>query len=106
MFIVYIEEAHASNGWQLPVNERQGVVFAKPTSDAEREQVADACVRKLNIEVPAVLDRVDNATERAYTGWPDRLFVIDKDGRVVFKSAPGPFGFDPKGMEAALKAAL
>jgi hypothetical protein len=106
MFIVYIEEAHASNGWQLPVNERQGVVFAKPTSDAEREQVADACVRKLNIEVPAVLDRVDNATERDYTGWPDRLFVIDKDGRVVFKSAPGPFGFDPKAMEAALKAAL
>jgi hypothetical protein len=106
MFIVYIEEAHASDGWQLPVNERQGVVFANPKSEQEREQVADACVRKLNIEIPALLDGVNNATERAYTGWPDRLYVIGKDGRVVFKSAPGPFGFDAKGMEAALKGAL
>jgi hypothetical protein len=76
MFIVYIEEAHASDGWQLPVNERQGVVFANPKSEQEREQVADACVRKLNIEIPALLDGVNNATERAYTGWPDRLYVI------------------------------
>jgi type I thyroxine 5'-deiodinase len=104
MFVVYIEEAHASNGWQLPVNEKQGVVFAKPATDAEREQVAEACVRKLNIEIPALVDRVDNATERAYTGWPDRLYVIDKDGKVVFKSAPGPFGFDAKAMGAALKS--
>jgi len=106
MFVVYIEEAHASNGWQLPVNEKQGVVYAKPVSDAEREQLAEACVRKLNIEIPAVIDGVDNAVERAYTGWPDRLYVIGKDGRVVFKSAPGPFGFDPKAMEAALKVAM
>lgn len=106
MFIIYIEEAHASNGWQLPVNEKQGVVFAKPTSDAEREQVAEACVRKLNIEIPAVLDRLDNATERAYTGWPDRLYVIGKDGRILFKSSPGPFGFDVAAMESALKSAF
>jgi hypothetical protein len=106
MFVVYIEEAHASDGWQLPVNERQGVVFANPKSDQERESVADACVRKLNIEIPALLDGVNNAAERAYTGWPDRLYVIGKDGRVVYKSAPGPFGFDAKGMEAALKGAL
>ena len=106
MFVVYIEEAHASDGWQLPVNERQGVVFANPVSAQEREQVAEACVRKLNIEIPAILDRVDNSTERAYTGWPDRLYVIGKDGRVVFKSTPGPFGFDAKAMETVLKGAL
>jgi len=30
--------------------------------------------------------------EAAYTGWPDRLHVIDVDGRVAYKSRPGPFG--------------
>src|SRR5262245_32506078 len=104
MFVVYIEEAHAGDGWQLPVNERQGVVYVNPKSDLARDQVAEACVRKLNIEIPAVLDKVDNSTERAYTGWPDRLYVIGKDGRIVFKSAPGPYGFDSKAMEAALKS--
>ena len=30
----------------------------------------------------------DNVTERAYTGWPDRFYVIDQDGRVSYKSSP------------------
>lgn len=105
-YIVYIEEAHASDGWQLPVNLRQDVIYANPKSDEERSQVAGACVRKLNIAIPALLDGIDNRTERAYTGWPDRLYVIDRQGRVTFKSAPGPYGFAPLEMEKALRKVL
>ena len=44
----------------------------------------------------------DDATERAYTAWPERLYLIDRDGRIAYKSAPGPFGFKPAALEAAL----
>ena len=101
--MVYIEEAHTSDLWQLPANEKQGVVFATPRTDGERNDLASACVRNLKIDLPAVVDGLDNFTERAYTAWPDRLVVIDKYGRVAFKSAPGPFGFRPADMEAALR---
>lgn len=101
--MVYIEEAHASDFWQLPVNEKQGVVYTAPRSDDERAGLAAACVRNLKIDIPAVVDRLDNLTERAYTGWPDRLVVIDRYGRIAYKSRPGPFGFRPGEMEAALK---
>jgi hypothetical protein len=57
----------------------------------------------LKIEIPALIDNIDNSTEKAYSAWPDRLYVIDKQGRVAFKSAPGPFGFTPKQMEVALR---
>jgi len=87
-------------------NVRQGVVFANPTSFDERTHVADACVRKLNIHIPALIDGLDNGTDAAYTGWPDRLYVIDRDGRVAYKSTPGPFGFHPEDMEAALTRAI
>ena len=87
-------------------NVRQGIVFASPRDYGERTGVADACVRKLNIRIPALLDTFDNATERAYTGWPDRLYVIDKEGRVVFKSRPGPFGFHPADVRKALASLL
>ena len=100
--MVYIEEALTSDLWQLPANEKQGVVFATPRTDVERGDLASACVRSLKIDLPAVVDGLDNFTERAYTAWPDRLVVIDKYGRVAFKSAPGPFGFRPSDMEAAL----
>jgi type I thyroxine 5'-deiodinase len=60
-------------------------------------------VRKLGIKFPAVIDGIDNRTEVAYTGWPDRLYLIDRDGKVAYKSRPGPFGFKPDQLEAAIK---
>jgi Iodothyronine deiodinase len=102
-FAVYIQEAHPSDIWQMSSNVRQGVVFRDPRTDAERNQVAGSCVRKLGIRFPALIDGVDNTVERQYTGWPDRLYLIDREGRVVYKSPPGPFGFRPAELEAALR---
>jgi type I thyroxine 5'-deiodinase len=101
-YAVYIEEAHPSDIWQMGSNVREGVVFRNPRSDGERFQVAESCVRTLGIRFPALIDGVDNTVERLYTGWPDRLYLIDREGRVVFKTAPGPFGFHPAGLAEAL----
>lgn len=101
--MVYIEEAHTSDLWQLPVNEKQGVVYTAPRTGEDRDSLAAACVRNLKIDIPAVVDGMDNRVERAYTAWPDRLVVIDREGRVAYKGKPGPFGFDPAAMEAVLK---
>jgi iodothyronine deiodinase-like protein len=99
---VYILEAHPSDVWQMQSNVRDNVVFASPKSYEEREYVAGACVRKLGIKFPAVLDGFENSTEKAYTGWPDRIYLIDSNGRVAYKSTPGPFGFRPEELRSAL----
>jgi hypothetical protein len=78
------------------------VVFASPRSEEERGFVAGACVRKLGIEIPAVLDEFGNSTEQAYTAWPDRLYLIDSTGRVAYKSKPGPFGFNADELQTAV----
>jgi Iodothyronine deiodinase len=104
--VVYIQEAHPSDLWQLPSNIKDEVIFSSPKTFDERVDVASACVRKLGIEFPALLDRIEDSTEKAYTGWPDRLYVIDRQGRVAYKSDPGPYGFTPKHMEAVLKTTL
>lgn len=83
-------------------NIKDKVVFASPRSEDERGMVAGSCVRKLGIKFPAVLDEFGNSTERAYTGWPERIYLIDTSGRVVYKSKPGPFGFKPPELESAL----
>ena len=84
-------------------NVREGVVFQNPRTDGERVQVAESCVRRLGIRFPALIDGIDNSVERLYTGWPDRLMLIDREGRLVYKSEPGPFGFEPSQLEAALR---
>jgi type I thyroxine 5'-deiodinase len=102
-YVVYIKEAHPSNAWQMASNIRDNVIFADPATNEERSAIAGTCVRRLGLEIPALMDDLQNSTEAAYTGWPDRLYVIGADGRVVFKSSAGPFGFDPHGVELALQ---
>ena len=83
-------------------NIKDKVIFASPKNEEERAFLAGACVRKLGLKFPAVLDEFGNSAERAYTGWPDRLYLIDAQGRVAYKSKPGPFGFKPDDLSAAL----
>jgi hypothetical protein len=100
---VYILEAHPSDVWQMESNIKDQVVFASPKDYEERSQVAGACVRKLGIKFPALIDGFENSTEKAYTGWPDRIYLIDAKGRVAYKSRPGPFGFKPQELRSALE---
>ena len=102
-FIVYIGEAHPSDAWQVPNNLKDRVIVASPANAREREAVADVCMTKLGLAIPAIVDTFDDATERAYTGWPERLYLIDRTGRIAYKSRPGPYGFTLAGLEAALQ---
>jgi type I thyroxine 5'-deiodinase len=83
-------------------NVKDNIVFASPKNEEERAVLAGTCVRKLGIKIPAVLDEFGNSTDHAYTGWPDRLYLIDATGRVAYKSKPGPFGFKPEELKTAL----
>jgi hypothetical protein len=102
-YVVYIQEAHPVDLWQVSSNVKEGVLFSSPKSDSERAETANVCVAKLAIKIPALVDGIDNRVERAYTGWPDRLYVIGTDGRLRYKSAAGPFGFSTKELEEELK---
>src|ERR1700761_5064726 len=86
-------------------NVHDHVLSPSPKNQDERFNVAGACVRRLGIKFPALVDGFDNRVETAYTGLRDRLYLIAPGGRVLFKSKPGPFGFDPKLLAEALKNA-
>ena len=90
----------------MPSNVRDEVVYASPTSLEERADLAGICVTRLGIKLPAIVDDFDDAVEKAYSGWPDRLYVVDREGRIAYKSKPGPFGFKPEDLEGALKGVL
>ena len=105
-YAVYILEAHPTDVWELQSNVRDKVLFRSPRDEEERASVAGACVRKLGIKFPAVVDSFDNRIETAYTGWPDRLYLIATDNSVLYKSKPGPFGFHPQDLAGALQKAV
>ena len=64
--------------------------------------LAGTCLTNLGIEMPALVDTIENRTEIAYTAWPDRIYVVDSNGRIAFKSDAGPFGFKTELLSEAL----
>ena len=43
----------------MQINEREGVVFAQPTTMGERGEIAEACTLGLKIEMSMLLDEID-----------------------------------------------
>lgn len=103
-FIVYIKEAHPEEGWVMKTNRRAGIVVNDPRSAEERAEVAQTCMVRMNTSIPAVVDGIDNDTARQYGGWPDRLYLIGRDGHIAYQGEQGPFGFKPELLEKAIEA--
>jgi hypothetical protein len=98
-FVVYIREAHPTDSAR-PDRETN---IASPRTLEERAEVATTCSAALELgAIPLLIDGMDDATERAYSAWPDRLFLVDAEGKVAFAGAQGPRGFVPEELEAAI----
>ena len=105
-YVVYIREAHPTDGWALESNRNEQVEFAQPQTLDERQEVASACTLRLNLSIPTLVDAMDNAADRAYNGWPERLYVLSAGGRVAYQGGKGPYGFDPEELDRFLQAFL
>ncbi|MBX9627452.1 MAG: deiodinase family protein [Gemmataceae bacterium] len=100
--LVYVREAHPSDGWGMESNTKAGVKLKQPLTLGERVQACDQFCRKLKPAMPVAVDDIADPVGTAYSGMPARLYVIDEKGVVVYKSGRGPFGFKPGEMEQAL----
>src|SRR5271154_1192220 len=99
---IYVREAHPTDGWPLPSNEKAGIALSQPTDPGERFAVAKKCCTLLRMTIPLLVDELDDRVGRWYSGMPDRLYLIDRDGRVAYKGGRGPFGFNPGELEQSL----
>ena len=96
---VYIKEAHPEDEWQMDSNEKENVCYPQPTTLAQRVGIANDFVKRFSYDVPIAVDDIDNRANALYAGWPERFYVIDERGTVVYKGKPGPFGFKPEEVE-------
>jgi type I thyroxine 5'-deiodinase len=100
--MVYVREAHPSDSnWADPAQP-----IADPTTLAERGAVASQCCAELGLSLPTVVDDMQDTVNQRYRAWPERIYVIDRDGRIAYRGGIGPFGFAPKEAERALEQVL
>ena len=101
--LVYIREAHAEDEWAMESNRADGVSLIQPRTADERCDAACALVERLDIGVPTLVDDMDDTVGRAYGAWPERIYVIEADGRIGYQGGYGPFDFEPAEAAAFLE---
>ena len=101
---VYIKEAHAQDEWQMASNEKENVCYRQPRTLAERVAIANDFVRRFHYDVPVAVDAMDNPANALYAGWPERFYIVDPTGVIVYKGKTGPFGYRPEEVQAWLEA--
>ena len=101
-FVVYIREAHAIDS-RLPM---EFGMIEDPVTGLERMAVASQCMADLDLPIPAIVDQMDDAVNLAYRAWPDRLYLVGKDGKIAYSGGPGPFMFLPEELNTAIEKEL
>jgi type I thyroxine 5'-deiodinase len=96
---IYIREAHAADSkWPA-----QHVTINQPKTDEERHEVAASCSTALDLKIPLLVDDMADTVNKAYSAWPDRLFILGADGRVAYAGGTGPRWFRVAEMVAELE---
>lgn len=78
----------------------------QPKTYEKRQEVATSCSAALKLDIPILVDDMEDTVSVAYAAWPDRLFIVTADGKVAYAGGPGPWGFKVDEMTAALENIL
>ena len=105
-FVVYVQEAHPTDGWQSESNITESLLFRQHQNYEEREGVAQTCSLNLHIDIPILIEEIDNSIDEAYGAAPDRLYLIGANGKVAYQGGAGPHFFNLDEWQNAIEACL
>ena len=105
-FVVYVQEAHPTDGWQSESNITESLLFRQHQNYEEREGVAQTCSLNLHIDIPILIEEIDNSIDEAYGAAPERLYLIGANGKVAYQGGAGPHFFNLDEWQNAIEACL
>ena len=86
---IYIAEAHARDQW--PAGKTISCVD-QPTTLPERLHNARQFKDDFDLQMPMLVDSMENTFHHTYGSWPFRFYIIH-DGKLALKAEPGETTF-------------
>ena len=96
--VIYIREAHPVDGWRLDSDHD----IYDPKTIEERRKLAGTCETAMQHSIRTYVDEMDDEVMTSYAAWPERLYLIGRDGRVAYAGGRGPMGFEPAELKDAI----
>ncbi len=106
---IYIREAHPEDGIsgvRIQSNADDGILTETHSNIEERAAAAEMCVLRLNLMMPMAIDDMTDQVDQAYRAMPDKLLVVDAQGKITYCSEQGPMGFFPNQWEIGIKSTI
>jgi hypothetical protein len=103
--IIYIKEAHASDGWKFDGQQYSFIANHRDIQDrieAVKTLIDLAKITKEN-GISIYCDTFDDHTNHLFRGWPERLYVLH-DQKIFYQGQNGPTGYSIPSLEFFLKA--
>lgn len=102
--IVYIKEAHASDGWSF---DGPQLSFIKNHQDVQDRIEATKIMIEMGkltkeTHIDVYSDTMDDHTNHIFRGWPERLYVLH-DEKVLYQGQNGPTGYSVPSLEYFLQ---
>ena len=108
--MIYIREAHPAFPHQTVENagvKKIGeVVYHQPKTFEERRKLAETACTYWELPMPTLVDTMKPCVNDTYRAWPNRIYLIDASGKIVFRGVLGPAGGNARPAEVALRKLL
>jgi hypothetical protein len=110
VLVVYIREAHPANseqtadsaGWKA-IGE---TVFHQPKTYQERRKLAETACTFWELPIPTLVDTMQPSINSLYDAHPNRTYLIDTEGKIVYRGVKGPRGVNVHESELELRKLL
>ena len=76
-------------------NVAQDICYMQPKTLEQRVAIANDFVKRFHYPLPLGIDPMSNAADHEYSGWPERIYIIDESGKIVYRGGLGPFQYHP-----------
>jgi len=99
--IIYIKEAHASDGWKFDGSQYSFIANHRNIQnrlDAAKIMIEMAKINKISV----YCDTIDDHTNHIFRASPERLYVLH-DQKVLYQGQCGPVGYSIPSLEFFLK---
>ena len=84
-------------------NVDQNICYMQPRTFPQRVVIANDFVTRFHYPIPIAIDAINDAADRTYGGWPERIYIVDESGKIVYRGGLGPFNYHPEEARAWLE---
>ena len=83
-----------------------GTVFYQPQTYEERRKLAETACTFWGLPIPTLVDTMEPNIGATYQAWPNRTYLLDAEGKIVYRGVKGPPGVNVHESELELRKLL